>query len=393
MERLKEAGSSVQQYNAATRGEMQNSFTLSEGEVNRRIDAGESYVVRFNMPADQEVSFTDKVRGTVTFQTNQLDDKILVKSDGIPTYHMANIVDDHTMGITHVVRGEEWVSSTPLHILLYQALGWEAPVYAHLPLILNPNGKGKMSKRQGDKLGFSVFPIEWTDPQTGNMTMGYREQGYLPEAMMNFLALLGWNPGNDEEVMDEARLTELFSLERLNNSASKFDLDKLRWFNQTYLREKSPEDILPALKVGVEKAGLPLPEDAFLLEVIRLMHERIYFIHDIPAQAPFFFTAPTSYNEKMARKQWKAQTPELVEGLIKALEGISDWNAEQVHDTFKACVEAAEVGTGKIMAPFRLALTGLPSGPGVFDIAALLGKAETIARLKAAIANLATPAA
>lgn len=390
-ERLKAAGSSVQQYNAATRGDMQNSLSLPADEVQRRIEAGESYVVRFNMPADQEVTFEDKVRGTVTFQTNQLDDKVLLKSDGLPTYHMANIVDDHTMGITHVIRGEEWVSSTPLHVLLYKALDWKAPIYAHLPLILNPNGKGKMSKRQGDKLGFSVFPIAWTDPQSGAETLGYREQGYLPEAMMNFLALLGWNPGTEEEVMDEARLTSLFSLERLNNSASKFDLDKLRWFNQTYLRAQAPSNFLEETKAAVQKAGFSLPADDYLTEVIRLMQERITFIHEIPEQAPFFFLAPATYNEKMARKQWKAQTPDLVTGLIDRLQGLESWTATSIHEAFQAYVAEAEVGAGKVMAPFRLALTGLPAGPGVFDMAALFGKQETIDRLQTALERLGSP--
>lgn len=390
-ERLKEAGGSIQQYNAATRGTMKNSMSLSPEEVERRVKAGEPYVIRMKMPDNEEISFTDVVRGTVTFNSSQLDDKILLKSDGMPTYHMAVVVDDYHMGVTHIIRGEEWVSSTPLHVSLYKALGWEEkiPVFVHPPLILNPNGKGKMSKRQADKLGFSVFPIKWENPETGQVSSGFREDGYLPEAMFNFLALQGWNPGNDEEIMSKDRLIELFSLERINKSSSNFDLDKLNWFNQSYIREVlSEEQLLELLKKELEGSTLPKKEDAYLKRMIVLMKERVSKIKEFLTAGEYFFHAPSSYNEKMARKQWKEQTPAIMEGLKEKFKAAQSWTKDELYAGFEALAEEKELGKGRILAPLRLALTGVPGGPDAFEIAALLGAEETLQRIDTAIEKL-----
>lgn len=387
-ERLKAAGNSNQQYNYVTRNTMKNSLTLSDEEVQARIAAGESYVVRMKMPRKEEIRFHDVVRQWVVFHSSQLDDKILMKSDGMPTYHLANVVDDHLMGITHVIRGEEWLSSTPLHVLLYRAFGWEAtmPKFVHLPLILNPSGNGKLSKRQGDKMGFSVFPIGWDDPESGQYTTGYREDGYLPEAMINFLALLGWNPGTEEEIMDLERLTELFSMERLHHSGMTFDLDKLKWFNQHYLRQRSAAALLPLVKTSVEKAGFTATDD-YLLQVIELMKERIYFPHELVEQGPYFFQTPSSYDEKM-KKRWNDEARGLIGALGEKFQALPSWDAESLHQAFETLIAEKQVGNGKVLAPLRLALTGMSFGPGAFDIAALIGKEETLARLEKAIQEL-----
>ena len=390
-ERLKASGSSVQQYNHVTRGEMTNSLTLSEAEVQQKIEAGEPYVVRMKMPNDQTIGFEDVVRGSVSFQSDQLDDKVLLKSDGMPTYHLAVVVDDYHMEITHIIRGEEWLSSTPLHVKLYEALGWgdKIPKFVHLPLILNPNGKGKMSKRQGDKLGFSVFPIQWQDPQSGKITLGYREKGYLPEAMINFLALLGWNPGNDEEIMNLDRLTELFTLDRINQSGTKFDLDKLNWFNQTYIREVlSTEELLKRVKPYIVEAGHDMPDDTYLTGVIDLMKTRVTFLSEMVSEGSYFFHAPDTYDEKMAKKRWKEDSPELIQALMNKFDQLPVWNSEGLHHAFEQLVQEREIGNGRVLAPLRLALTGVPSGPGAFDIAELIGKPETMVRLQSAIEKL-----
>ncbi|MEL6593659.1 MAG: glutamate--tRNA ligase, partial [Bacteroidota bacterium] len=387
-ERLKESKAATQQYNALTRGEMTNSLSLSTDEVQARIEAGNPYVVRMKMPEDEVVSFDDVVRETVSFNTSQLDDKILLKSDGLPTYHLANIVDDHLMGITHVIRGEEWLSSTPLHVLLYRAFDWTPPTFVHLPLILNPNGKGKMSKRQGDKLGFSVFPTNWTNAE-GEVSTGYREDGYLPEAMMNFLALLGWNPGDEEEVMDEARLTERFSLERIVSKGATFDIDKLKWFNQTYLRTKSPAELLELVSPYWEAAGYNLQTDpSYLQAIIALLQERVTLLPDFAEQAAYFFAAPAEYDAKFAKKRWKADSGEILLALKAKFAELDSWTSEQLHHCFETLVAEREIGAGKVLAPFRLVLTGVAAGPGAFDIAALLGAEETYRRIDLAIASL-----
>ncbi|MDX2285043.1 MAG: glutamate--tRNA ligase [Bacteroidia bacterium] len=387
---LQRAGSDVQQYNYLTRGRMQNSFTLPEAEVQRRIAAGEPHVVRMNMPADTEIRFFDLIRQEVVFHTRQLDDKVLVKSDGLPTYHLANVVDDRLMEVTHVIRGEEWVSSTPLHVVLYQALGWaeHMPQFVHLPLILNPNGQGKLSKRHGDQMGFPVFPLDWTDPESGSSSAGFRERGYLPDALLNFLALLGWSPGHDEELMSLGRMTELFSLDRLGNAGAKFDLNKLNWFNEQYLRSQPAEAWLPGLRAAAEAAGLPIPADAYLGTAVELMRERVSFIHQIVQDAPFLFRAPESYDPQMQAKAWKPETASLLAGFADRLAVHPDWDAHSLHEAFQAYLAEVQAGAGKVMAPLRLALTGVPNGPGVFDMAALFGREETLARIRKAIETL-----
>ncbi|RMG69664.1 MAG: glutamate--tRNA ligase, partial [Bacteroidetes bacterium] len=345
-ERLRTANSSIQQYNAHTRDQMTNSLTLPPEAVERRLASGEPYVIRMKMPLAEDVVFEDVVRGTVSFNTRQLDDKVLLKSDGMPTYHLANVVDDHLMEVTHVIRGEEWLSSTPLHVLLYRALGWAdtMPRFVHLPLILNPNGQGKLSKRQGDKMGFPVFPTVWTDPKSGSQAPGFREEGYLPEALINFLALLGWNPGDEEEVMDMARLTERFSLERIGSSGTKFDLDKLKWFNETYLRAMPTDSLRPLLAAELTAANRPVPEAAFLDGVIALMRERASFVADMVTEAPYLYQAPDSYDEKMAQKRWKGDVPGLMADLKAAWAALDSWDADSLHEAFQAFIQAREVG-------------------------------------------------
>ena len=389
-ERLKAEGNSVQQYNYQTRGKMKNSLTLPESDWKARIASGEPYVIRMDMPANEEVVFKDIVREEVKFNSNQLDDKVLIKSDGIPTYHLANVVDDHLMEITHVIRGEEWLSSTPLHVLLYRAFGWEdtMPQFVHLPLLLNPNGKGKLSKRTADQLGFPVFPQDWTNPDSGDLSQGFKEAGYDAEPLVNYLALLGWNPGNDEEIMDFERLTELFSLDRIGKTGAKFDPEKLKWFNENYLRAKSSDDLLVSVKEEMEKAGLDMPDDNFLLGLIDLMKERVSFVKEFVEKSNFLLSAPTEFDAKTTRKRWKADAIALIGDLREDFSQISDWQSQTLHDAFQSFIQKKEVGLGKVMAPLRLALTGLGSGPGIFDIAALLGKDETLARLDYALKNL-----
>ncbi len=390
-DRLQKEEASIQGYNAHTRGSMLNSFTLSPEEVQERVARGDSYVIRFNMPADLDIEFQDIVRGTVSFHSSQLDDKVLLKAGGMPTYHLANVVDDHLMEISHVIRGEEWLSSTPLHVMLYRALGWEdtMPAFVHLPLILNPNGQGKMSKRTGDKLGFSVFPCTWQDPESGNVSVGYREQGYFPEAMINFLALLGWNPGDEEEIMDRDRLIERFRLERINQSPTNFNLDKLKWFNEQYLRTQTEEaELVRQLAAAAKAEGFDNLGESQLQGVVRLMRERVSFVHEMISQGRFLLEAPESYDEAMKAKQWKEQTGEWMLALANAWEEVATWELMALEAATEAWAAGAGIGKGKIMAPLRLALTGVSGGPGVMDIAAFLGKPETLARLRKAAHSL-----
>jgi len=385
-EKLKAAGSNNLQYNFITRGQMKNSLTLSKEALAKRIEAGEPYVVRMKMPRKEEIRFHDVVRNWVVFQSSQLDDKILLKSDGMPTYHLANVVDDHLMGVTHVIRGEEWLSSTPLHVMLYRSLGWEAsmPKFVHLPLILNPNGVGKMSKRQGDKMGFSVFPTNWIDPENQTLSTGYREDGYLADALVNFLALQGWSPGNDEEIMSEERLIEIFSLERINNSATNFDVDKLKWFNETYIRSKSPEELKPRVIKEMEAHQIEVPDEDFIIQMIKLLQERVSVIGDFIDMGTYFFSAPENYDAKMAKKRWKEDSGELMTAVGAKLAEIevNQWVSDNIQRAFDELIQEKNVGKGKVLAPLRLVLTGVSGGPGVFDIAALIGKEETLNRIK-----------
>lgn len=378
------------QYDASTRGSMRNSLTLSKEEVDKLISTGNNYVVRFKIEAEQEVIVNDVIRGEVRYNSSVLDDKVLFKSaDSLPTYHLANIVDDHLMEISHVIRGEEWLPSAPLHVLLYRAFGWEdtMPQFAHLPLLLKPEGNGKLSKRDGDRLGFPVFPLEWKDPKTGEISSGYRESGYLPEAVINFLALLGWNPGNDQEIMSRDELIHLFSLEKCSKSGAKFDYEKGKWFNHQYIQLSSNEEIAKLYYPILEEKGIDINTE-YIEVVVALVKERVNFVHELWDQSFFFFVAPTSYDEKVVKKRWKEESPAQMTELIGVLESIEDFSTHNQEEIVKNWIEAKAYHLGNIMNAFRLAIVGESKGPHMFDITATIGKKETISRLEKAIREI-----
>lgn len=372
-------------YNHTNREKLDTSLVLAADEVQKRIDNGEHYVIRFKTPVDETLHLKDIIRGDIKFETNLLDDKVLFKSDGMPTYHLANIVDDHLMETSHVIRGEEWLPSLPLHELLYRAFGWEAPQFAHLPLILKPVGNGKLSKRDGDKLGFPVFPLEWKNPD-GTVSSGYREKGFLPEAVINFLALLGWNPGTDQELFTLDELVQLFDLERVHKAGAKFDPEKNKWFNHQYFGRQDNETLAQQLQHTLVEKGINKPIE-MVTEVVGLVKERASFASELWDLTDFFFAAPTSYDEKAA-KNWKPETAELMTKLIDVLENIADFSSANVESLVKAWMEQNEIGMGKVMQPLRLSLVGAVKGPHLFDIIALIGKAETVSRIQKAIATL-----
>ena len=378
------------QYDAKTRGEMTNSLTLSKEEVAQRIAAGEKYVVRFKIEPNEDIHVNDLIRGDVKINSSILDDKVLYKSaDELPTYHLANIVDDHLMEISHVIRGEEWLPSAPLHVLLYRAFGWEdtMPEFAHLPLLLKPDGKGKLSKRDGDRLGFPVFPLEWTDPKTNEKSSGFRESGYLPEAVINFLALLGWNPGNEQEIMSIEELVKLFDLSRCSKSGAKFDYQKGIWFNHEYILNKSNDEIATYFVPILEKEGIKEPFER-VSKVVGLMKSRVNFVHELLPLCRFFFIAPTSYDEKVKKKRWKEDSSLQMAELVDVLRKIDDFSIENTEATVKQWIEEKNYSMGAIMNAFRLTLVGEGIGPQMFEITDVLGKDETIARLEYAIENL-----
>ena len=388
-ERMKAAGVPSPQYNAVTRTTMQNSLVLSEDEVKIRMDAGETYVIRIKMPRNEEVKLNDIIRGWVVVNTNNMDDKVIFKSDGMPTYHLANIVDDYMMKISHVIRGEEWLPSAPLHVLLYRYLGWEdaMPQFAHLPLILKPDGNGKLSKRDGDRLGFPVFPTEWTNPETKEISSGYRESGYISEAFINMLSFLGWNPGTTQEIFSMEGLIEAFSLERVGKAGAKFDFDKTRWFNQQYLRSKSREELAQDLQIILKENGVEA-EDNFVETVCEQLKERATFVKDMWEEGKYYFSVPTIYDEKTIRKKWKEDTPKYVLELKNKLSVLSDFSSENIEVEFKDYLEENELGMGRLLPAFRVCLTGLGMGPSLFDIASLLGKEETIKRMETALEKI-----
>jgi len=388
-ERMKAAGVPSPQYNAVTRTTMQNSLALSEDEVIKRMDAGEAYVVRIKMPRNEEVKLYDIIRGWVVVNTNHMDDKVIFKSDGMPTYHLANVVDDYMMKISHVIRGEEWLPSAPLHVLLYKYLGWEdaMPEFAHLPLILKPDGNGKLSKRDGDRLGFPVFPTQWMNPETKEVSSGYRESGYIKEAFINMLSFLGWNPGTTQEIFSMEGLIEAFSLERVGKAGAKFDVDKTRWFNQQYLRAKSGEVLAQDLQLILKENGVEA-EDDFVATVCEQLKERATFVKDMWEEGRYYFQAPTSYDEKTIRKKWKEDTPKYVSELKSRLAELADFSSENIEVEFKKYLEENELGMGKLLPAFRVCLTGLGMGPSLFDIASLLGKEETIKRMETALEKI-----
>ena len=375
------------QYDARTRQEMTNSLTLPKEEVERRIADGEQYVVRFKVEPGIEVHVDDMIRGDVKIKSDILDDKVLYKSaDELPTYHLANIVDDHLMEITHVIRGEEWLPSAPLHVLLYRAFGWEdtMPTFAHLPLLLKPEGKGKLSKRDGDRLGFPVFPLEWHDPKTGDISSGYRESGYFPEAVVNFLALLGWNPGTEQELFSLDELVEQFDIHKCSKSGAKFDYQKGMWFNHEYILRKSNEEIARLFAPIVANNGVDESMER-ITKVVSMMKDRVSFVKELWPLCSFFFIAPLEYDEKTVKKRWKADSAKVMTELAEVLEGIDDFSVEGLEPIVMKWVEEKGYKLGDVMNAFRLALVGIGKGPGMFDISAFLGKEETLARLRKAV--------
>ncbi len=371
-------------YNHHNREKLDTSLVLSKDATEKRIAAGEDYVIRFKTPVNETLHLQDIIRGEVKFETNLLDDKVLFKSDGMPTYHLANIVDDHLMETSHVIRGEEWLPSMPLHVLLYRAFGWEAPEFAHLPLILKPIGNGKLSKRDGDKMGFPVFPLEWKTPE--GISSGYREKGFFPEAVVNFLALLGWNDGTEKELFSLEELVQNFDLNRVHKAGAKFDPEKNKWFNHHYLMQQTDVNLAKAFAPILKEKGIAFEENK-LITIISLIKERAHFVSEFWELSDYFFEAPSSYDEK-ATKNWKEETPALMQNLILVLEGIKDFKAANIETIVKEWMTANEIGMGKVMQPFRLSLVGALKGPHLFDIAELIGKEATVERIQKAIASL-----
>lgn len=369
------------------KGRLINSLILSGDEVKRKVDSGEKYVVRFKTPQNETLVLEDEIRGTIKIDTNTLDDKILFKSDGMPTYHLANIVDDHLMEISHVIRGEEWLPSLPLHNLLYRAFDWEAPKFAHLPLILKPIGKGKLSKRDGDKLGFPVFPLEYTNEKTGDVSRGYKEDGYFADAFTNMLALLGWNPGTEQEIFSLEELVQSFDLSRVSKSGAKFSPDKTKWFNQQYLQTK-PNSELTDLFLPFLKEKSVSSDKNYVEKVVSLIKERAMFVTDFWDLSNFFFQSPTEYDAKASKKQWKPETGSLMQELIVVINSIEDFTSVNTETIIKEWITSKEVGFGKVMQPLRLSLVGALKGPHLFDIIEMIGKEETVSRIQKAIDQL-----
>ena len=366
-------------YNWHNREKLTNSISLSKEDVEKRIANGDDYVIRFWSPQDETLHLKDIIRGDIQIDTNVLDDKVLFKSDGMPTYHLANIVDDHLMEITHVIRGEEWLPSLALHFQMYDAFGWEAPEFAHLPLILKPTGKGKLSKRDGDKLGFPVFPLEWKDPKSREVSRVYKEDGYFPEAMVNFLAFLGWNPGTEQELFSLEELTKAFELERVNKSGARFDPEKIKWFNHHYMQKQSSDKLASLYKSS--RSELSDIDDGYIALVVDLIKERATFVSDFWELSSFFFLAPSEYDEKALKKAIKEDTRALMQELISVVESAGDSSKETIQDAVKRWITSNEIGFGKVMMPLRLALVGALQGPDVFDIMFMIGKAESIQRI------------
>lgn len=387
--RRKEAESQKKtfQYDASTRMGMVNSLTLTEEETQRRLTSGEHYVVRFKYPADTDIHVHDLIRGEVTVNSNLLDDKVLYKSDGMPTYHLANIVDDHLMKITHVIRGEEWLPSAPLHVMLYKAFGWEAPQFAHLPLLLKPDGNGKLSKRDGDRLGFPVFPLQWRDPKSGEISSGYRESGYLPEAVINMLALLGWNPGTEQELMSLPELIQLFSLDKISKSGAKFSLDKARWFNHEYILNKSADELYPYFEKSLNEKGI-LCDAGYVKKVIELIKDRLNFVGDFWEQAHYFFVAPTEYDPQSLKKRWKEGTGARLLEIDRILCGNVPFDKVAASEAVMQYIHENELNMGQVLNSLRIAIVGAAKGPELFTVIDLIGIDETHRRIVRAVAAI-----
>lgn len=384
-----EAAGGTSSYNSITRQSMKNSLSLSDDEVKKLLDAGEHYVVRIKMPRNEEVRVHDIIRGWVVVNSAQLDDKVLFKSDGMPTYHLANIVDDYTMKITHVIRGEEWLPSAPLHVLLYRYLGWEdvMPAFAHLPLLLKPDGNGKLSKRDGDKLGFPVFPLEWKDPSTGEISSGYRERGYHADGFINMLALLGWHSSGNQELFTLDELVNEFSLERVSKSGAKFDPEKTKWFNQQYLRKRSDEELAKTWMPELESKGIKT-DLAFVTKVISLIKEKAFFANEFWSLGNFFFQQPAAYDKEVIKKRWNETSANFFTELKTAFNNLSEFTPVETENTFKATAEKLGIGAGQVMQLFRVCVSGIGGGPVLFDMVALLGKEEVVSRLEKAIEKI-----
>lgn len=388
-ERLKAAKVAIPQYNSITRMQMKNSLTLPEDEVKARLQSGEPYVIRIKVPHKEEVRLNDMIRGWVMVHSSTIDDKVLMKSDGLPTYHMANVVDDYLMKITHVIRGEEWLPSAPLHVLLYRFLGWEKdmPKFAHLPLLLKPDGNGKLSKRDGLKHGFPVFPLKWKDPESGEVMKGFREEGYLPDALTNFLAFLGWNPGTNQEIFTFDELVEAFSIERIGKAGAKFDINKANWFNQQYIKQKPSTELAEYLLDDLEANNLSATKD-YASQVCELMKERVVFPHDFFEEGKFFFIAPEEYDEKVVQKKWDENAVNVLEEFKKRLQHVDKLNADDAKNILNEVLEEKGIPIGKVMQAVRLSITGKGAGPDLMEIIALLGSKEVQKRIDHALSTL-----
>ena len=381
------------QYDASTRLSMRNSLSLSKEEVDQLIANGEKYVVRFKIEPGRDVVVNDLIRGKVTINSSVLDDKVLYKSaDDLPTYHLANIVDDHLMLVSHVIRGEEWLPSAPLHVVLYEAFGWAdtMPAFVHLPLLLKPDGKGKLSKRDGDRLGFPVFPLEWHDPKSGEVSSGYRESGYLPEAVVNFLALLGWNPGDDTEIMSMDDLIAKFSLDHCSKSGAKFDFEKGKWFNHKYIQEVDNALLAEMFKPILAENGVDVNNysDEYITRAVSMVKDRVNFVRDLWDVTRFFFVAPSEYEEKAVKKRWKEDTPALMNELVEVLQGLEDFSCAAAEPAVLGWITEKGYHMGNVMNAFRLTVVGECKGPHMFDITELIGKEETVKRVLAGVANI-----
>jgi glutamyl-tRNA synthetase len=389
--RLEAAKVVAPQYNSTVRMSMKNSLTLSEDDVKAKLAAGETYVVRLNVPRNEEIRFSDIIRGWVVVNSSTIDDKVLLKSDGMPTYHLAHIVDDIEMQITHAVRGEEWLPSAPAHILIYRYLGLEndMPAYAHLPLLLSPDGTGKLSKRDGDRLGFPTFPLNWTDPKTGDTSKGYREQGYVPQAFVNMLALMGWNPGDNVEIMSMDELISKFSFEKVSKSGAKFDPKKAVWFNQQYLRMQSNEELAVIFEKQLSQNNITANHE-FVVAVCGLIKEKVNFAHEFLSIGNYYFAAPTTYDEVVIAKRWNATSKSYLQALAIAYEALPEFNAASTDATFKTVAEAQGLKTGDVQQMLRVATTGVGGGPSLFETFALLGKSEIVNRIRTAYNTLPT---
>ncbi len=387
--RLKNEGSSNQQYSATTRATMNNSLTLSPAEVKQKLDAGDTYVIRLKVPADEEIKLIDLIRGEVSVHSAQIDDKVLMKSDGMPTYHLANVVDDYLMKISHVIRGEEWLPSAPLHVLLYRFLGWEQemPQFAHLPLLLKPDGNGKLSKRDADQMGFPIFPLNWTDPNTHELANGFRESGYLPEALINFLAFLGWNPGTEQELFSMEELVQAFSIERIGKAGARFDIQKAQWFNQQYLKAKSDEELSVYLLDSLSKENITCTKGK-ALKICAVMKDRVTFTQDFWLQGKFFFEVPASYDATVIAKKWNDEAIKVLTAYSKEIAAAATLTADNAKSTLGQVTTSLGIGTGKILQALRVSITGAASGPDLMLTMEILGKEEVVTRIEYALSTI-----